>query len=225
MSDTVRKTLNRLPHLIFTITLWSRFFLYSFFPERETKTWGGKKLVSHYSREAGIWVGLCLLSPESEGAFWLSPRPPAWMLQESHAPELDQAAALSPNFTDFADDCRLKGPECKRVRDPGMKTRLWAEPSSRWGVTLVAPVLYLSILVRPKGTEAWETLRQNIELKRQQNNGIIRLSKGTQANCNLARLCMELKFVSANHTGIIIKKKPRPWLAMNWTLATHTIIF
>jgi hypothetical protein len=33
------------------------------------------------------------------------------------------------------------------------------------------------------------------------------MSKGTQANCDLA-LSMELKFVSANHIGIIIKRNP-----------------
>lgn len=122
-----------------------------------------------------------------------------------------------PHFTDFP----WMRTDLRGARAPLRNLRGgWGRELSRnrhEGVLSAAPVLYLQILVCPKGAEAWETQRQNIELKYRQNNGIISLSKGTQANCNLAWLCMGLKFVSANHIGIQQKKKkkqePRPQLA------------
>lgn len=133
-----------------------------------------------------------------------------------------------PHFTDFP----WMRTDLRGARAPLRNLRGgWGRELSRnrhEGVLSAAPVLYLQILVCPKGAEAWETQRQNIELKYRQNNGIISLSKGTQANCNLAWLCMGLKFVSANHIGISKKKKknrnPDHNWPVNWTLAIYIII-
>lgn len=124
----------------------------------------------------------------------------------------------------LADTGRLKGQKCKRLRDPRVRTMLWAEPLSPREVTLFAPVLYLPILVCPKGTEAGEKLRENLELKHQQKQW---------HHSYVQRNPSQLRFGFKHGIKICLcqshwhhhKKKSRPRLAMNWTLATHTIIF
>lgn len=117
-----------------------------FFPEKETKTWSGKKLVLHWQQRRTRSDA----SPLSwKLGFGSQPAQPATLspkLQESHASELWFEIKLTPSHPislTLAHEYRLKGHEVKRWKDPRRKRRLRYKPLSPQGVTLVATVLHL----------------------------------------------------------------------------------
>ena len=99
--------------------LLKQIFICTLFFQRETKTWEVRNLSPTVSRNAGIWM---VCSPLSQKiGFGLLTHPPSWMAQGTTPPN---CYAIKLSLSDsisltLADASRLKGQECKRLRDPG----------------------------------------------------------------------------------------------------------